>query len=159
MKKTGTYFIPAMVALFFLLPLNSCSKDNKQNQNNQSISEEIKTISSTNELKSLLENSDKLLIFDLYADWCLPCKILSPIFSSLAKEQKSNAEFYRINVDKSPELSYSFGVRGIPYVVFVKNREIVYSLTGVNPKESYEKVINSCGDATNELCMERLKDL
>ena len=108
-----------MVALFFLLPLNSCSKDNKQNKNNQSISDEIKTISSTNELKSLLENSDKLLIFDLYADWCLPCKILSPIFSSLAKEQKNNAEFYRINVDKSPELSHSFGVRGIPYVVFV----------------------------------------
>lgn len=155
MKRTNKFFIFSIVSLLFVLPFNSCSKD----KSNASSSEEIKTISSVDELNSIMDSSDKLLVFDLYADWCLPCKILSPVFSTLAEENKGNAEFYRIDVDKSPELSYAFGVRGIPYVVFIKNKKAVYSLTGVNPKESYEKVINSCGNVSNELCMEKLKDM
>ncbi|MDO5577151.1 MAG: thioredoxin family protein [Fibrobacter sp.] len=171
MKKIHSFFIPAMLALFFLLPFNSCSKndkpENKPSENKTAESKKdhqdaefVKTISTVTELQTLLDSSSNLLVFDLYADWCIPCKVLAPIFSDIAKNKNENAKFYRIDVDKSPELSYAFGVRGIPYVVFVKNKEVIYAMTGVNPKEQYEKVINSCGDSTtNALCMERLKKL
>lgn len=166
MKKIHLFFIPAMFALFFLLPFNSCSKNDKQenklteNKKDQPAVEFVKTINTVTELQNLLDSSTNLLVFDLYADWCIPCKVLAPIFSDIAKNKKENAKFYRIDVDKSPELSYAFGVRGIPYVVFVKNKEVVYAMTGVSPKEHYEKIINSCGDSTtNALCVERLKKL
>ncbi len=104
---------------------------------------EIKTINSVEEFSKILESSgDRLLVFDLYADWCMPCKILSPILEKISKEKKEQADFYKINVDKHPQLAGAFGVSGIPFVVFVKNKTGVSALTGVQSKEAYIKTID-----------------
>ena len=57
---------------------------------------------------------------------------------------QNKAFFYRVNVDRSPDLVRAFGVRGIPYIVFMKQNKAVYTLTGVNPKESYRKILDIC---------------
>lgn len=104
---------------------------------------EIKTINSVEEFTNILETSgDKLLVFDLYADWCMPCKILSPILEKISNEKKDQANFYKINVDKNPQIAGAFGVSGIPFVVFVKNKTGVSALTGVQSKEAYIKTID-----------------
>lgn len=104
---------------------------------------EIKIIKTSEEFTNIIENSkDRLLVFDLYADWCMPCKILTPMLEKISVEKKDQASFYKINVDKFPQIAQAFGVSGIPYVVFVKNKTGLSALTGVQSREAYIKTID-----------------
>ncbi len=138
--------------------VGSCSNGSASKQDSGN-SKHVATVANFDELKQLIETSEeKLLVFDLYADWCGPCKVLAPIYSSLADTHHERASFFRVNVDKSPDIAGAFGVRGIPYVVFVKKGQAVTAMTGVNPKESYEKIILACGnDESVEDCLTKLK--
>lgn len=101
----------------------------------------------------------RMLVLDLSAEWCMPCRLLEPLLHELSKEFKEKAVFYRVDVDKSRELAGSFGVRGIPFVLFFKDGKLVYSLTGLNPKENYAKVLSTCSDTvTAEGCADQLKE-
>jgi thioredoxin 1 len=132
----------------------------KKEPADQSKKEAIPLISSMDDLKKLIDTSgNKLLVFDLYADWCMPCRALSPTLTALASANTKNALFFRINVDKSRDIAAEFGVNGIPYVVFVKNKEAIYAITGLNPREKYEKVIASCGTSqTAAACKGKLQE-
>lgn len=151
--------IIAGIFTFLLFPVASCSKKGSSNSQNNTSS--VKTISSMNELNQLInENGSKMLVLDLYADWCMPCKILSPIFNSLSEEYKDQAVFFKVDIDKNPDIAAAFGVRGIPYVVFIRNKKAIYALSGVNPKESYEKVLNSCYRAESaDACAQLLEPI
>ena len=110
----------------------------------------VKEIRGDEEFKNIIENSgDRLLVFDLYADWCQPCRMVSPVIERIAEEKGDKASFYKINVDKNPGISRMFGVRSIPYIVFIKNKKAVYSLIGVRSKNEYiqsiEKFASSAG--------------
>ncbi len=135
-----------LIIVYLLIPVVSCSK--KKNSDIVDHSSSVKTISSMSELSRIINGDDtKMLVFDLYADWCVPCKMLTPIFSSLSKAHTDRAIFYRINIDNNPDIAAAFGVQGIPHVVFIRDKKSIYALTGVHPKESYERVLNSCGEA------------
>lgn len=113
-------------------------------------SSEIKPVNSVEEFSEIIEKSgDKLLVFDLYADWCHPCKILSPILEKISNEKNMQADFYKINVDKQPQIASAFGVSGIPFVVFVKNKKGVSALRGVQTREAYIKTIDHFSKTTN----------
>jgi thioredoxin 1 len=86
---------------------------------------------------------DRLLVFDLYADWCFPCKELEPILEEIARENDYNSDFYRIDMESLGPVADIFKVRGIPHVAFVKERTIVFSLMGLHPKGKYTEVIHS----------------
>jgi thioredoxin 1 len=89
-----------------------------------------------------MDNSgDSLVAFDMYADWCGPCRILAPTLEKVAAATKGKVAFYRINLDQVPEAGQTFGVGGIPFVVFVKNKKVVATFTGVQPEESYLRAI------------------
>ena len=64
--------------------------------------------------------SDKPLLLDFYADWCGPCRMVSPLVDEIAEE---NPQYLvgKINVDEEPELAQAFGVISIPYLVVMKN--------------------------------------
>ncbi len=102
----------------------------------------VKTIENVDQFTEVIESSgDQLLLFDLYADWCMPCRVLSPQLEKIAEANADKATVYKINVDKHPALAQAFGVQGIPYVVFVKNKSAVHAITGVQPRGAYEKAI------------------
>jgi thioredoxin 1 len=144
-----TATITALCALGFC----NCSKSTGN-------SSSLPLIATSEELAAAATNAgSRMVILDLYADWCGPCRMLSPTLDELAKENKGKADFYRVNVDKSAALAQSFNVRGIPYVVFMKNGSGVYALTGIHQKEDYEKVISICdGAATAEECIKKLNE-
>jgi len=156
MKKRTLLSISAGVLMSTVLAM--CSPGVKEEGAQHS---PVKNLAGFNELKALIDSSgNRLLVFDMYADWCGPCRILSPTFQALANDHSGSASFYRINVDRLPDVAAAFGTRGIPYVVFVKDKQAVYALTGVNPRESYERVITGCGSSvTVQSCKENLKDL
>jgi thioredoxin len=58
-------------------------------------------------------------IIDFYADWCGPCKMISPILDSLSKEYDGKVDIYKVNTEEEQELSAMFGIRSIPSILFI----------------------------------------
>lgn len=58
-------------------------------------------------------------IIDFYADWCGPCKMLSPILDELSKEYEGKIDIYKVNTEEQQELSAMFGIRSIPSILFI----------------------------------------
>jgi thioredoxin-like negative regulator of GroEL len=84
---------------------------------------------------------DTLVIFELYADWCQPCKVLKPVMKELALKYHDKTWFFQVNVDMLPELNKKFRPQGIPFVVLIQDGLQVEKLPGVQPKETYEAAI------------------
>lgn len=80
-----------------------------------------------------VKNSKKTVLLDFYADWCGPCRMVSPIVDEIANE---NPEILvgKINVDNEPELASAFSVMSIPTLVVLKDGKIVNQSTGAKPK-------------------------
>lgn len=85
------------------------------------------------ELKSKLEEKDKIILVDFWATWCNPCKMLNPILEKLDEEIKE-VEFMKINVDENGEIADSYSIGSIPTILIFKNGEIVNKITGFKPK-------------------------
>ncbi|MBQ8588490.1 MAG: thioredoxin [Clostridia bacterium] len=80
-----------------------------------------------------VKGSDKTVLLDFYADWCGPCRMVSPIVDEIAAE---NPQYLigKINVDSEPELAQQFGVSSIPMLAVMKNGEVVNKSVGARPK-------------------------
>ena len=79
--------------------------------------------------------SDKAVLLDFYADWCGPCKMLSPVLSEIADEYADVIRVAKVNVDDEPELAMKFKVSSIPMLVLFKNGKIVSTSVGYRPKD------------------------
>ena len=80
-----------------------------------------------------IKSSEKTVLLDFYADWCGPCRMVSPLVDEIAEENPSYL-VGKINVDNEPELAEEFGVSSIPTLVVMKNGEIKSQVTGARPK-------------------------
>lgn len=93
----------------------------------------MSAITVTKENFEQVKNSEKTVLLDFYADWCGPCRMVSPIVEEIANE---NPQYLvgKINVDAEPELAAEFGVASIPTLIVIKNGKIVNQSTGARPK-------------------------
>ena len=79
-------------------------------------------------------NSKVPVLLDFYADWCGPCKQLSPVLEQLANEMQDNLNIFKCNVDDNPETPSKLMVRGIPSLMIFKDGKLVDSKVGALPK-------------------------
>ena len=79
--------------------------------------------------------SDKPVLIDFWASWCGPCRMLSPVISEIAEENKDKVKVCKVNVDEERTLAAMFRVSSIPMLVVVKEGKVVNSSVGVRPKE------------------------
>lgn len=86
-------------------------------------------------------SSDKLVLVDLYATWCGPCKALAPILEDLEKKYDGKVKAVKINVDEEESLAVKLGVISVPTVVFYKNGKTVASFVGVRSASEIGKII------------------
>lgn len=85
-------------------------------------------------------NSDKPVIIDFYADWCGPCKMMSPIIDSIAEENQE-LKVGKINVDEAQELAIKYNIMSIPTIIIFKNGNEYKKIVGVTSKENILKEI------------------
>lgn len=80
-------------------------------------------------------------ILDFYADWCGPCKMLSPVLEGIQKEYNGKLQVFKVDTDKEKELAATFGIQSLPTVVFIPLNGQPQAVMGFQPKEELEKII------------------
>ncbi len=83
------------------------------------------------------------VLLDFFAEWCGPCRQLSPILEEVSKEMGDKIKICKMNIDESPDTPTSFGVRGIPTMIIFKNGEVASTKVGATPKNALIEWINS----------------
>ena len=78
--------------------------------------------------------SEKPVLIDFWASWCMPCRMVSPVIDEIAGERE-DVKVCKINVDEQPELAAKFGIMSIPTLVVMKNGEITNKSLGARPKQ------------------------
>lgn len=79
-------------------------------------------------------NSEKPVLIDFYADWCGPCRMMSPIIDEIAVQLGEKVKVGKVNVDENQDLAMEYGVMSIPTIVIRKDGEISKTFVGVRDK-------------------------
>lgn len=81
------------------------------------------------------------VLVDFWAEWCGPCRMLSPIIDQLSSEFEGKVKILKMNVDENPNIPSSLGIRGIPTVYLFKNGKEIGSKVGLLTKDNYSSWI------------------
>ena len=84
---------------------------------------------------------NRIVLVDFYADWCGPCKTMSPIFERLAHKYTGKAVFGRLNVDNAPETASKYQVMSIPTFMLFKSGKPDNAIIGAVPERALEQLI------------------
>ncbi len=86
--------------------------------------------------------SEGLVLVDFWAPWCSPCRMLGPILEELEEEMGEKVKVCKVNVDEEGALAQKYGIMSIPAVFLFKGGEVVETMIGLQPKESFQEAIN-----------------
>lgn len=87
--------------------------------------------------------SDVPVVVDLWAEWCGPCKMLTPIMEEMSTEYEGKVLIGKVDVDNNPGIAAKYGVRNIPTVLFFKGGEVVDKQVGAVPKDKLTEKLDS----------------
>ena len=129
------FFIISMI----LLKIYLNSKNKQEIKNKEENNMEVLKVTSENFEKEVLQ-SDKTVLVDFYADWCGPCKMLSPVVDSVANENE-DIKVVKVNVDDAQDLAIKYQVMSIPTLVVIKNGQEINRSVGVVSKSEIEEMV------------------
>ena len=84
----------------------------------------------TRTFEELIDSETPILI-DFFAEWCGPCKVLSPTLQQLAQEEGDNLRIVKIDVDRNPKLATKYKISGVPTLMLFKKSELKWRQSGV----------------------------
>ena len=129
-------FILLLVVINMVIKRESASNEIQGTELSKEISIEVNSI---NFQKEVL-NSDKKVLIDFYATWCVPCQMLSPVLEEVAAEN-SDIKLVKIDVDQNEELAYKYGISAMPTIIVMENGEEINRSIGVISKEDILKLL------------------
>lgn len=94
------------------------------------------------EFAAEIQNSDVPVLVDFFAEWCSPCRQLTPVLEEVSNELDGKLKVVKMNIDDSPETPTNFGVRGIPTLIMFKNGKAVATHTGAMTKSKLTAWLN-----------------
>lgn len=94
-----------------------------------------------NNFKTEVMQSDKTVLIDFWAEWCGPCRMMSPVIDEVA-ETLSDVKVCKVNVDEASDLASVFGIESIPTLVVIKNGQTVNKSIGLISKEQVLQLLN-----------------
>lgn len=97
----------------------------------------------TAEFEEKVLKSELPVLVDFYADWCGPCKMMSPIVERIAESYAGKLVVYKLNVDDEPEIAARYRVMSIPTMIVYKNGEAALTSIGAMSQNDLEEKINS----------------
>ena len=83
-------------------------------------------------------NSEDTIMVDFWAEWCGPCRAVSPILDQIASEHSSKIKIVKLNVDDNPEIAMKYQITSIPAMKVFKGGEVVKTIIGAKPKPAIE---------------------
>ena len=92
--------------------------------------------------KEVLQSSLPTVV-DFYADWCGPCRMVSPVIETLSREYGGRAKFVKINTDDNPELAERYGIMSIPTVMIFKDGAVASTTIGAGPAAMYKQKLDA----------------
>ena len=90
-----------------------------------------------------LVNSGKPMVLDFWAEWCGPCRMVSPIIDELAQEYEGRVTIGKMDVDNNDDVVGQFGVRNIPTILFFKDGKVVDKIVGATSKDKFVEKIEA----------------
>ena len=88
------------------------------------------------------EVKEGLVLVDFFATWCGPCKMMEPVISKIAEENKGKVKVGKVNVDDENELAMKYGISSIPTLILFKDGKPLKTLIGLSSKSEIENMIN-----------------
>ncbi|MBN1624848.1 MAG: thioredoxin [Clostridia bacterium] len=109
------------------------------------MSEKVKstTVVVTKDNFNSIVESNKPILLDFWAEWCMPCRMLGPIVEKLAEKYGDDVVIGKVNVDVEQELGGYFQVRSIPNVMIIKDKKVLHNMVGVRPEGDYTEILDS----------------
>jgi thioredoxin 1 len=102
----------------------------------------VNEIKNSQQFEQQVLNSANPVFVDFWAEWCGPCRSVSPVVEELSTEYDGKVDFVKINVDENGELAQKYNVLSIPTLAIFKNGEIVTQKVGASTKESFKTMID-----------------
>ena len=87
--------------------------------------------------------SDRSVLVDFWAEWCMPCRMVTPTVEAIAKKYKGKLKVCKVNVDEAPNTSSEYGIMSIPTLAIFKSGKIVDKVIGVVPESELDSKVNS----------------
>lgn len=88
-------------------------------------------------------DTDQLVIVDLWAPWCGPCRMVAPVLVKLAGEFAGRVKVVKVNVDESPKVARRFDARSIPMLLFMRRGEVINTVIGAQPEHVMRTLVTS----------------
>jgi thioredoxin len=90
-----------------------------------------------------LNRQHGLMMVDFWAEWCGPCRAISPVLEELARESGGKVTLAKVNVDENPGLAARYGIRSIPTVLFVKQGKVADQVIGAVPRAKIKEKLDA----------------
>jgi thioredoxin 1 len=87
--------------------------------------------------------SDLPVLVDFWAPWCAPCRMVTPALEAIKEQMKDTIKVCKVNVDESPGVAQTYGIRSIPTLMLFKQGQVAFRMVGVRPQAEIEREIEA----------------